>query len=129
MAQAVALPVVLLAAGWLVFVAATCILAPEQARRALAAMGTNWAIQLGEHIPRAVVGFAMVLRAPLSKYPAPFEIAGWFILCSSIAILLVPMRWHNAYAVWWAERIPLAVFRYLSVPTLAMAALLAYVAW
>ena len=128
-AQAVALPVLFLAAVWLVFVAATCALAPERARSALAALGSTRAIQLGEHIPRAIVGIAMVLRAPLSKYPAPFEFAGWFILASSIAILLAPMRWHNAYAVWWAERIPLAVYRYLCLPTLAMAALLTYVAW
>ena len=123
-----ALAVVLLAAGWLGVVGMVCILSPEKARAGLAHMGSNWRIQLGEHIPRAIAGGAMVLHAPLSKAPAVFEIAGWFILASSILILLVPMRWHNAYAVWWAQRIPLAAYRVLAMPTVGLGALLAYAA-
>ena len=123
-----ALAVVLLGAAWLAVVGMVCLLTPERARVALAHMGSNWRVQLGEHIPRAIVGWAMVLHAPLSKAPAVLEIAGWFILASSILILLVPMRWHNAYAVWWAQRIPLAAYRVLARPTVGMGALLAYAA-
>jgi len=122
-----ALIVVLAGAAWLAFVALACLFRPERARQSLAAMGSNWRWQLGEHIPRAVVGLAMVMRAPLSKAPEVLSIGGWFIVATSILILLVPMRWHNTYAVWWAERIPLAAYRLLSLPTLAMAVLLAYI--
>ena len=127
MIVAAALLVVLAGAAWLALVAVVCLLRPGRARQSLAAMGSNWRWQLGEHIPRAMVGFAMVLRAPLSKAPLPFEIAGWFLIASSILILAVPMRWHNRYAVWWAERIPLAAYRLLALPTLALAVLLAYI--
>lgn len=123
-----ALAVVLLGAAWLGVVGIVCLLSPERARAGLAHMGSNWRVQLGEHIPRAIVGGAMVLHAPLSKAPAVFEIAGWFILASSILILLVPMRWHNAYAVWWAQRIPLAAYRLLAMPTVGLGVLLAYAA-
>lgn len=129
MMASAALLVVWSGAGWLVFAGLICAVCPERARTGLAAMGSNWTVQLGEHIPRAIVGLAMVLRAPLSKYPAMFEGAGWFILATSVLILMVPMRWHNSYAVWWARRIPLWLYRILCAPTLAMAALLAYVAW
>lgn len=123
-----ALAVVLLGAAWLAVVGIFCLLSPESARAALARMGSNWRFQLGEHIPRAIVGWAMVLHAPLSKAPTVFEVAGWFILASSILILLLPMRWHNAYAVWWAQRIPLAAYRMLAMPTVGLGALLAYAA-
>ena len=119
--------VVLAGAGWLALVALVCLLRPEQARNSLASMGSNWRWQLGEHVPRAIVGLAMVLRAPLCKAPQVFEIGGWFLIASSILILAAPMRWHNRYAVWWAERIPLAAYRLLALPTLAMAVLLAYI--
>lgn len=114
-------------AAWLAFVAILCFVSPERARQGLAAMGGSWRIQLGEHIPRAIVGVAMVIRAPLSKAPLPMEVAGWFIVASSVVILLLPMRWHHAYAVWWAERIPLIAYRLFALPTLAIAVLLAYI--
>ncbi|UIP07552.1 hypothetical protein LY632_03895 [Erythrobacter sp. SDW2] len=122
-----ALLVVLTGAAWLALVALVCLARPHRAREGLASMGSNWRWQLGEHVPRAIVGLAMVLRAPLAKAPHLLEIGGWFLVASSILILAVPMRWHNRYAVWWAERIPLAAYRLLALPTLAMAVLLAYI--
>lgn len=123
-----ALAVVLLGAAWLVFVAAVCAMRPDAARDGLARMGANWRMQLGEHVPRAIVGGGMILRAAQSKAPMLFEIGGWFILASSILILLLPMRWHHAYAVWWAERIPLWVYRLFALPTALAGAMLAYAA-
>ncbi|WP_435416716.1 hypothetical protein WAB17_07385 [Parerythrobacter aurantius] len=124
-----AMLVVLAGAAWLAFVSLVCLFRPERARQALASMGSNWRWQLGEHIPRAIVGLAMILRAPLSKAPAVVEVGGWFLVATSILILLVPMRWHNDYAVWWSERIPLVAYRLLALPTLALAVLLAYITW
>lgn len=123
-----ALAVVLLGAAWLVFVAAVCAMRPDAARDGLARMGANWRMQFGEHVPRAVVGAALILRAAHSKAPLLFEVGGWFILASSILILLLPMRWHHAYAVWWADRIPLSVYRLFALPTAAAGAMLAYAA-
>lgn len=123
-----ALAAVLLGAAWLGVVAIVCLFRPERAREGLGQMGANWRMQLGEHIPRAIFGGAMVLRAPLSKAPWVFEAAGWFILASSVVILLLPMRWHHTYAMWWAQRIPLGAYRMLALPTVGLGALLAYAA-
>lgn len=116
----------MIAAGWLAFTGAVMAFAPEAARKALAGMGSTPAIQFGEHIPRALVGLALVVRAAHSKAPLLFEVGGWFILASSIAIMLAPRRWHNAYAVWWAQRIPAFAFRLLALPTVLVAAWLAW---
>jgi hypothetical protein len=122
-----ALLIVLAGCAWLAFVSLVCLARPQLARQGLASMGSNWRWQLGEHVPRAIVGLAMMLRAPQSKAPEVLEIGGWFLVATSILILLAPKRWHNHYAVWWSERIPLLAFRLLALPTLAMAVLLAYI--
>lgn len=127
MIAGLALAVCLLTAGWLFLVGLYALLSPEKARAALAAMGSNWRIQLGEHIPRAIVGIAMVLHAPYSKLPGLFGIAGWFIVASSLVILALPMRWHNAYSRWWAERIPTKAFRFLSIAAFLLAGAMAYI--
>jgi len=113
-------------AAWLVFVAAVAALAPDRARAGLAAMGSTVAINWAEHAPRALVGAAMVIRAPEAAWPIAFEVAGWFIVASSVVILLVPLHWHNGYARWWAARFPAAVIRLLAIPAMALAAALAY---
>ena len=91
-------------------------------------MGSTWAIQLGEHGLRGLAGAAMIMRADASKAPLAFEAIGWFVLATSLLILLLPRSWHHAYARWWAARIPTWAFRIASLPTLIGAVLLAYAA-
>lgn len=126
--QMLALVAILAAAGWLAYVAVLCLLRPEGARAGLAAMGSTVAIQFGEHFLRGLAGLAMILRADASKAPDAFALIGWFIVATSAIILLLPRRWHHAYALYWAERIPGWAFRIAAFPTLAGAVLLAYVA-
>ncbi len=128
MIQQAALLALLLAAGWLVLVAAVCVLRPDRARAGLAAFGGTWAIQIGEHLLRGLAGIALIVRAPVAKTPDVFTVAGWFVLGSSLLILVLPKRWHNAYSVWWAARIPLWGFRMFALPTLVLASALTYAA-
>ena len=128
MIQLLALGCILLAAGWLAFVALICLFAPARARAGLASMGSNATIQFGEHIPRAIVGIAFVARAAESKVPMVFSIFGWFLLASSLMIMLAPRAWHQAYARWWAERIALSFYRVAAIPTLFVAAAIVYAA-
>lgn len=128
MIQFLATGCIVLAAGWLAFVGLVCLIAPDAARRGLSRFGSTPAIQFGEHIPRAVVGVAFVLRASEAKTPLLFEWGGWFLLASSIAIMLAPRSWHHRYAQWWAERIPLWFYRIAALPTLFAAAAIAYAA-
>lgn len=129
MIQSLALGAILLAASWLGLATAVMAFAPQRAIRSLAAMGSTQAIHFGEHIPRALVGIALVLRAGEAKAPLLFEIGGWFLLASSIVIMIAPRRWHSGYSAWWAARIPLWVFRALALPTLLLGGGLAYLAW
>ncbi|MFL0354930.1 hypothetical protein ACI5KX_00505 [Erythrobacter sp. GH1-10] len=126
MIQLLAQGCILIAAGWLAWVSIVCLVAPQVARNALARFGSTAAMQFGEHIPRAVVGIALIVRAAESKAPAVFAVGGWFLLATSIAIMLAPRRWHHAYAEWWAERIPLWFYRIAAPPTVAFAGMLAY---
>lgn len=128
MIQLLALGCILLAAGWLAFVALVCLVAPTRARAGLASMGSSAAIQFGEHIPRAITGMAFLARAAESKVPMVFSILGWFLLASSIMIMLAPRAWHHAYARWWAERIALPFYRVAALPTLFVAAAIVYAA-
>lgn len=121
-----ALVVIWAGAAWLVFVAGIAAFAPERARTALAAMGSTAAINWAEHAPRALVGAAMVIRAPEAAWPTTFAAAGWFIVASSAVILAMPLHWHNGYSRWWATRIPVMVIRILAIPALALAGALAY---
>ncbi|MFU7529099.1 hypothetical protein [Qipengyuania sp. ASV99] len=120
-----AMVAVLLGALWLVFVGAVCGIAPQRAQRGLAQMGANWQVQLGEHIPRAIVGAAMIVHAAESAAPQLFTIGGYFLVASSALILILPRRWHHDYASWWAARIPLLAYRLLAIPVIAAGVLLA----
>jgi hypothetical protein len=126
--QTLALGVILLAAIWLALVGLVMAFAPQRAVRALAAMGSTRAIHFGEHIARATVGIALVLRAGQSSVPLLFTITGWFLLASSIVIMIAPRAWHHRFAAWWAARIPPRVFRALALPTLLLGGGLAWLA-
>lgn len=126
--QALALIAILAAAGWLAFVAVLCLAKPEAARAGLAAMGGTPAIHFGEHGLRGLAGLAMILRAEASKVPFAFESIGWFLIATSAIILLLPRRWHHAYARYWADHIPDWAFRLAALPTAIGAVLLAYAA-
>ena len=126
--QTIALGVILVAAGWLLVVGLVCAIRPELALAKLGRMGSTWPIQIGEHGLRALAGAALVVRADYSGAPHIFSIAGWFILLSSVAILVAPRRWHQAYSQYWAMRLPPVLVRFMAVPTFILAGVVACVA-
>ena len=48
---------------------------------------------------RLLAGLAMIVRAEFSRLPGLFEIGGWFIILSSLILLVMPLRWHATYAI------------------------------
>ncbi len=123
-----ALAIVLAAAAWLVFVGLVCVVRPDLALAQLGRMGGNWAIQIGEHALRGAAGAALILRSDHSKAPEIFSVGGWFVLLSSIAILILPRAWHHTYSRYWAQKLPPFVVRIMAIPTFAVAGWLAYAA-
>ena len=86
---------------------------------------SNWRLQFTEQGLRVLAGVALIVRAPASKLPLVFEVAGWLLVATSLLIMVVPIRWHGAYGRWWVGRIPPLAIRVLSpVPMMAGAGLI-----
>jgi hypothetical protein len=111
------------AAGlWLIGAAAFMALRPKRALHVLSLTASTRTINNVEQGLRLLAGVALLLRAPASKLPQPFEVAGWFIVLSSLVLLVIPLRWHSAYACWWADRFAPAAVRAVA-PLSALAGL------
>ncbi|MCF8880268.1 hypothetical protein L5876_10615 [Hyphobacterium sp. SN044] len=110
----------ILAAGWMAVRPAAC-------RAILAKMGSTPLIHYGEHAVRALGGLCLIGAASASKAPLILTVAGGFIVVSSIVIALAPRRWHAAYAVWWADRLPLWIYPALAPVSLIGGAALIWV--
>jgi hypothetical protein len=99
------------AAGtWLILTGVFMAIWPRRALHVLSLTASTRTINNVEQGLRLLAGVALLLRAPASKLPEAFEVAGWFIVLSSMVLLVLPLRWHSAYACWWADRLaPVAV--------------------
>jgi hypothetical protein len=94
-----------LAGLWLIATAALMAFQPGRALDVLSLTASTRMVNNVEQGLRLFAGVALLLRAPASKLPQGFAIAGWFIVLSSIVLLVLPLRWHSAYACWWADRL------------------------
>jgi hypothetical protein len=128
--QAIALIVVAAAGLWLVGVAFLMALRPRYCLRLFEKMSANlnWRLQFTEQGLRVLAGVALIARAPASKLPLVFEVAGWLLVATSLLIMVAPMRWHGAYGKWWVKRLTPLVIRILSPFPAAAGAGLIYAA-
>mgnify|MGYP001397614609 CR=1 FL=1 len=106
------------AGAWLIGVAALMALRPGYCLHLFEKMSANLArsnarLQFTEQGLRILVGVALILRAPASKLPLAFEIAGWLLVASSVIIMIAPIRWHGAYGTWWVKRLKPLMIRVL----------------
>ncbi len=127
--QAIALIVVAATGLWLVGVAFLMALRPRYCLHLFEKMSanlerSNWRLQFTEQGLRVLAGVALIVRAPASKLPLVFEVAGWLAVATSLLIMVAPIRWHGAYGRWWVGRIaPLAIRVLSPVPLMAGAGL------
>jgi hypothetical protein len=128
--QSAALIIVIAAGLWLAGVGALMAFRPgyclELCERMTASLEAgDWRLNITEQGLRIVAGAALVMRAPASKLPMAFEVAGWLLVATSVLILVAPVRWHGAYGRWWLRRIAPLTVRILSpVPVLAGAGMI-----
>ena len=125
--QAIALIVVVAAGLWLVGVAFLMALRPRYCLHLFEKMSANlnWRLQFTEQGLRVLAGVALIARAPASRLPLVFEVAGWLLVATSLLIMVAPIRWHGAYGTWWVKRLTPLVIRILSpVPAAAGAGLI-----
>lgn len=117
------------AAGlWLVCLGVFMTLRPAQALKVLSLTASSRTINNLEQGLRSAAGVALVIRSPASKLPPLFEIGGWFIILSSLVLLVIPLRWHAAFGIWWSERLTPWIVRLIGPVSAAAGLALAYIA-
>jgi hypothetical protein len=131
--QLIALVVVAAASLWLVGIALLMALHPRYCLHLLEKMKanlerSNWRLQLTEQGLRVLAGVALVVRAPASKLPPVFDVAGWLLVATSMLIMAAPIRWHGVYGAWWIKRLTPLIIRILSAAPAAAGAGLIYAA-
>ena len=132
--QAIALIIVAAAGLWLVGVAFLMALCPRYCLHLFEQMSANLGrsnarLQFTEQGLRVVAGVALIVRAPASRLPLVFEIAGWLLVATSLLIMVAPVRWHGAYGTWWVKRLAPLVIRILSPAPAAAGVGLIYAAF
>ena len=97
MIENAALAIVLLAALFLLGLAALSFFAPSSAVRFLDGFANSARVHYLEMLVRLTVGFAFVARAPRMLYPNAFLLFGWALVVSTVILLLLPWRWHQRF--------------------------------
>jgi len=123
--QAGALILVVAAGVWLVGVAILMAFRPAYGLHLMEKMSatlerSGWRLQFSEQGLRVLVGLALIVRAPASKLPLLFEVAGWVLVGTSLLIIAAPIRWHGAYGRWLLKGLTPLMLRILS-PVSALA--------
>ncbi len=95
-------------------------LKPQVTLKALRHMGSTLKIHFTELSLRFLAGAGVYGFAAQSPYVQPFQIAGLFLMITSVLIMCVPHKLHNAYALWWADRLPPALIRALGLLPIAI---------
>ena len=127
--QFVALVILFAAALWLAAVGVMMAFRPQYALHVLSLTASSQRVNIAEQVLRLLAGAAMVVRAEVSKLPQLFETAGLFIIASSIVLLIIPLRWHSGYAVWWSKTMTPVAVRSLGPLSMIAGAGLLYAVW
>ncbi|GJL93797.1 MAG: hypothetical protein DHS20C05_02020 [Hyphococcus sp.] len=100
---------------WLFAVSLLMIFRPQLALYYLSKMASTNLINYTELSLRMIVGFVFWFSAASSKFPEVFEVAGVFLMITAVILMLIPRRWHAAYAVWWSKKLTPAMLK-MSAP-------------
>jgi len=103
--ETTALLVVAATGLWLVATAALMAVHPLRFLQLLSLTASSRRINNIEQGLRLLAGLALIIRAGASKLPGLFELGGWFVFTSSVILLVLPLRWHAAYAIWWSLKL------------------------
>ena len=121
---------VLIAAGlWLIGIGLVMALWPDRTLQLLRLAGSSHRANVAELVPRMLVGAAMIVRAEATQFATIFQLTGMFVAVSSLVLLSIPLAWHSGFAIWWADRIPLAAVRALAPLSATGGAALIYMSW
>ncbi len=66
------------------------------------AMGKNWGIYVAV-VARLLLGAALVIVAPDSRFPLAFEILGWFAIVAAVIILFAGRDRLRRFVAWFEQ--------------------------
>ncbi len=75
------------------------LLTPQKARAIIKKAGSTPLINYGELILRMIPAAGMILCATVSKFPQFFSVLGWFMMGTSVFLMILPRKYHHAYAL------------------------------
>ncbi len=93
-----AIAVILLTAVYFIVLGLVAISKPAIAARFLLGFAENPAVHYVELFLRLTVGLAFVHHSTNMLFPTMLGIFGWVLILSTIALLIVPWRWHRNFA-------------------------------
>ncbi|MCE9678450.1 hypothetical protein LZP69_04455 [Shewanella sp. AS1] len=96
--EQVAYFIVLVAASYLIGLGLAAFIHPKQISRFLLAFASSLKLHLIEIGLRLIVGAALLGYAPQMRFSAGFTLFAWILIWTSIALILLPWRWHRAFA-------------------------------
>lgn len=73
--------------------------APARAERFLMAFASSARAHYLEQAVRLLIGSSLVVLSPAMWQPKVFLLLGWAIVVTSMALILIPWRWHHRFAV------------------------------
>ncbi len=81
-------------------IATGCVMlfSPTTAWRVLNKAGSTPLINYGELTLRMIPAAGLIIYAPESRFPSVFLYLGWFMIGTSVVLMLLPRKWHYAYA-------------------------------
>jgi hypothetical protein len=99
---------------------------PETARAFVRKAGSTNLINYGELIIRMIPAAAMVMASHTSRFPELFSLLGWFMIGTSIALMMLPKTWHHSYALWAADKLSPSILKVSAPFSLIFGAVLIY---
>lgn len=83
---------------FIILVGFVMLLFPTLAWKILKKAGSTPLINYGELTLRMIPAAGLILYASESRFPMVFQGLGWFMIGTSVVLMLLPRRWHYAYA-------------------------------
>jgi len=114
---------------WLISIGIWSLIYPHAALKALSKMGSTNLINYTELGLRLIVGLAFLGGASIFQYPQISRIIGWFLVATSIILMIIPRGWHHAYAVYWSKQLPLWSLRLFMPIGISFGLILLIIVW
>ena len=88
-------------------------------------MDRHWGIYFAVMV-RLVMGAALIIAAPESRFPVVFEVLGWIAIVAAVALVLMGRERVRRFMAWCAAKFSAAMIRLWLVFGIAFGGLLVY---